>query len=106
MPIEDKHMKVSAEIEAAIAAAVKENFTSASVVGINTRRALGSDGEKVLWIYVVFDDARGKGWPDPKETLSLPIHIMDRLVALNFHDFPLVSFVSKKDFPKLKLEAA
>jgi len=106
MPIEDKHMKVSAEIEAAIAAAVKENFTSASVVGLNIRAGEDHDGDKVLRIHVIFDDGRGKGWPDPRETVSLTGHIRSNLAKLDFHDFPLVSFVSKRDFPKLKLEAA
>jgi hypothetical protein len=88
-----------------VESAVKRRFPKIYVVRINVREDTDEDGDKILEIKVVFDAAESDF--DPKELRSLPREIIPKLSALATKPgFPILSFISKSDFGKMKPETA
>jgi hypothetical protein len=99
-------MSVSDEIKEAISEVVRERFVGDLITSVNVSAAEGSDGDPIFKVFVVFESASGKDTLDEDKMLGLVRHIMQRLESMNVDEFPLVSFVSKKDAAKLNFATA
>ncbi len=90
-------------VERIVAAAVHEQLSPSSVQVV-LRKGTDHDGDALLNVTVII--ASDTPAPDKRKMLGLAGHIRAKLDEAKIDDFPLVSFVSKRDAAKLNFEAA
>jgi len=102
-------MAVSTELKAAITDLVMAEFSDDQICSVIIRNGQDHDGDPILRIHVVYEPKRKNAIPNVDKIVSLPRHIINLLMKSDTEHsdaFPIVSFVSRKDLAKLKLEAA
>jgi len=77
-----------------------ERFSKDAINRVVVKSDCDSDGDRVLRVIVVLE-ANGKETLDAKKMVGLVRHLRSTLEAKNIDDFPMVSFVSKKEAGKL-----
>lgn len=83
---------------------VKRQFTEAVIHSVNVKSDVDSDGDDVLRVTIVFETS-GKTL-DRNKMVGLVRHLRSELTDMESDSFPLISFVSKKEAKKFRLEPA
>lgn len=83
---------------------VKERFSDAVINSVEIKMDVDSDGDPVLLVTVVFD--ANNELLNKNRMVGLVRHLRSELGNVNFDGFPLVSFISRKEAEKLRLETA
>ncbi len=87
------------EILRIVSDTVREQLAPCSV-DVRMRKGTDEDGDAVLNITVIIET---EDFPDRRKMLGLARHIRSNLAGA---DFPLLSFVSKRDAAKMDVEIA
>ncbi len=102
-------MAVFDDVEEAITGVVRAQFSDDQIKTVKIQAGKDSDGDPVLRIFVVFETKNEASIPDGAKMATLARHIMDHFSgngSVTLEAFPMVSFISSKDWAKLNLEAA
>ena len=82
---------------------IGENFPGVDIVSINAERAVGSVGDDVLEVTVVF---RAASDLDAAQVAGLVRHLRPRLMEGGEDMFPIMSFISEKEAGKRAIATA
>ena len=92
------------DLEEIVKGLLSERFPRARIDDVIVRSDVDDDGDKILRIMVVLD-ANGSSL-DRDRLVGFVRHLKPRLAEANSTEFPLLSFVSKKEASKLKFVPA
>ena len=90
-------------LEPIIRRLLEERFTGVVIDDVIAKSGFDSDGDGILKITVVLGS---EGALDRKELVGFVRHLRSTLENEHVAEFPIVSFVSKSEAHKLKLETA
>ena len=79
-----------------IEAAVREHLVGGEIVEVRSHRGVDFDGDEIITITVVVN-ARPSDFP-PHRLASLTGKLRSTLASLDEHAFPMISFLSPKEF--------
>lgn len=91
-------------LETIVRELLTEMFPDAYVDKVVVKSTFDSDGDPVLDITVVLEEGRSP--LDKEKLLGFVRHLKTRLLAAKCKEFPLLSFVSRREANRLKIESA
>ena len=95
------------EIHGLLRPLLERALRDVKILAVNIRRSTDADGDPVLWITVVYDDAQRRGrLLDPKVTAGMVRRVRPRMLEAGEEAFPVFSYVAKSDLGKTKPDAA
>jgi hypothetical protein len=95
---------IEREVNEAVWAVLRDRFPDAKVANVSVRPDVDRDGDDILRVVIVLDGTLSS--LDKKELFGFVRHLRSRLETVNREEFPVLSFVSKKDAKQMNLEAA
>ncbi len=91
-------------LEEVVEQTVRQHLQGTTIDAITVQPDEGSDGDPVLWITVVISSDMGA--IDPRRLTSMGRIMRPELEDLGEPGFPIFRFISKRDYKRLKHEAA
>lgn len=81
-----------------------DRFDDVEIVSVDVRPDVDADGDRVLFITVVFDGKRKQ--LDSQKTSGLARHLLPEMQEAGENGFPIFSFIAKSELAKVKPDAA
>ena len=91
-----------AQVEDVVRSVLSDRLRNVGIVSIDVRPGVDPDGDRVLFITVVFDDRAEH--LDSRETSSLARRLLPKMQAVGEEGFPIFSFIAESELKKAKAE--